>query len=226
MATDGWLGVQDSPPVEELRRVCRSCVEQAGVDGAGLAVFAADGTPETVHATDALAARVEDLQFTTGEGPCIEAAHSGAPVLIPDTGATGAVTRWPAFGRELVGAGVGAIFAFPIRVGTLSLGCLDLHRRSPGPMSPAHVAIALRAQDQAAELMLTLTKNGLAGVAPSTTYRMVVHQAAGMVMMQLNVSVAEALVRLRAAAYAEGRSINAVAADVVSRRRRMVEEDS
>lgn len=225
MATDGWLGGAPSAPARELRGVCLACVDDAGVDGAGLAVFAEDGTPETVHATDRLAARIEDLQFTTGEGPCFEAARTGVPVLVPDAVAD-AARRWPAFGSELVTAGVGAVFAFPIRLGTLSLGCLDLHRRRPGPMSREQLAVSVRAVDQAAELMLALTDIGLGAVAPRTTYRMVIHQAAGMVMMQLDVSVEEALVRLRATAYAEGKSINAVAGEVVSRRRRMVQEDA
>jgi hypothetical protein len=51
----------------------------------------------------------------------------------------------------------------------------------------------------------------------------VVHQATGMVKVQLNVGIAEALVRLRAYAYAEERPIEDVARDVVGRRLRFDE---
>ncbi len=49
-----------------------------------------------------------------------------------------------------------------------------------------------------------------------------VHQASGMISEQLGIGIADALVRLRAHAYAEGRPVNVVAADVVAR----VAEDS
>jgi hypothetical protein len=223
MATDGWLAAVSTAPGSELRDMCMACVRSSGVDGAALAVLAGDGTPETLHATDALAARIEDLQFTTGEGPSVEATRSGAPVFVPHLNGS-ASARWPALGSELRTAGVGAIFALPIRVGAVSLGCLDLYRRSPGAMSPGQAVTAVRAVDRVAELILALTEDGLERVTPTTTYRMVVHQAAGMAMMQLNVSVDEAMVVLRATAYAEGQSINSLAADIVSRRRRITKE--
>ena len=208
----------------QLRRMCVDCLDDAGVDGAGLAVFAHDGTPETVHATSALATHIEDLQFTTGEGPCIDAARTGRPVLVPDLRPEHHA-RWPVMGPELAASGVAAIFALPIRVGTLSLGCLDLHRTSPGPLTSRQLADTLRTVDLAGELLITFVPDGLDDLLPRATYRMVVHQAAGMAMVQLDVGLAEAMLRLRAAAYAEERSINDLAADIVARRRTLSEED-
>ena len=51
-------------------------------------------------------------------------------------------------------------------------------------------------------------------------FHFVVHNAAGMISVQLGVSITEALVRLRAAAFAKNRMVHDVAADVVSRRMR------
>jgi hypothetical protein len=53
---------------------------------------------------------------------------------------------------------------------------------------------------------------------------MIVHQAAGMVMGQLGSSIEEAMVRLRAAAFAEDRTVNELALDVVNHRRRLSKE--
>ena len=225
MARVGWLGRTElgmSEVGRQLQQLCLSCVKDTDVDGAGLAVFAGDGTPETVYATNALSARIEDLQFTTGEGPCVDAARSGAAVLAPSLG--GSETGWPGLERELAAAGVEAVFAFPVRIGATSLGTLDLHRRTPGQLSDEHLASVLATVDRAAPLLLAVTAQTVEGVPPETTYRMVVHQAAGMAMIQLDTTLEEALLRLRAIAYAEGLAINELAADLVSRRRRLSKE--
>ncbi|MFD0630267.1 ANTAR domain-containing protein [Catenulispora yoronensis] len=57
------------------------------------------------------------------------------------------------------------------------------------------------------------------------TYRAEVHQATGMISVQLGVSLAEALVRLRAHAWAADRLLADVAADVVARRLRFDEPE-
>src|SRR4051812_12310277 len=203
MARVGWLGRTElgmSEVGRQLQQLCLACVQDTDVDGAGLAVFAGDGTPETVYATDALSARIEDLQFTTGEGPCVDAARSGAAVLIPST--KRARPRWPGLGRELAEAGVAAVFAFPVRIGATSLGTLDLHRRTPGPLSDEQLASAVSTVERAAALLLAVTARTVDGAPPEITYRMVVHQAAGMAMVQLDTTLEEALLRLRAVAYA------------------------
>ncbi len=226
MARDGWLGTAESGTSEvgrQLQQLCVACVEDTAVDGAGLAVFAEDGTPETVFATNTLAQRIEDLQFTTGEGPCVDAARSGAPVLTPSLELV-SEPRWPALAKELAEAGVGAIFAFPLRIGAVSLGTMDLHRRTPGELSDEQLGMALNTVDRAASVLLAVTAQTLDG-PPETTYRMVVHQAAGMAMMQLDTTIEEALLRMRAIAYAEALPINELAADLVSRRRRLSKEE-
>jgi hypothetical protein len=57
-------------------------------------------------------------------------------------------------------------------------------------------------------------------------FQYVVHQASGMIAVQLGVGVGEALVRLRAYAFANDRRLTEVAADVVGRRLRFDPEDA
>ena len=227
MTRDGWLGVDHrfGGAGDRLEEVCRTCVLEAGVDGAGLTLASTDGTPETVFATDTVAAQVEDLQFTLGEGPCVEAVRTGEAVVAPHLGVTD-LARWPAFGREAAAIGVAAVFALPVRFGADCVGALGLHRLTPGPLDRRQLASAVGATDAAATLLADGTTDGLTRVVPLTTYRMVVHQAAGMAMVQLGTSLPEALVRLRAAAFAEGISINDLATDLVSRRRRLAREEA
>ena len=71
MTDGGWLGAQrtrSDPTGDMLESLCRTCVREAGVDGACLSIVTGDGMPEPVHATDELSERVGDLQFTLGRG--------------------------------------------------------------------------------------------------------------------------------------------------------------
>lgn len=226
MVKDGWLGEAElgfGDAGDRLRELCSSCVQDAGVDGLGLGILARDGSPETVYATNEVAARLEDLQFTLGEGPSVDAVRSGEAVLVPSLG-DGTGHRWPTFAREADAAGVQAIFAFPIKSGTAMLGTLGLHRTAAGALTAPQLRATLSCVDTTASLLLALTPRTLAGGEPESTYRMLVHQAAGMAMIQLDSSIEEALLRLRATAYAEDRPINDLAADIVSRRRRLLRE--
>jgi hypothetical protein len=115
------------------------------------------------------------------------------------------------------------VFAFPIRIGGIGVGTLDLFRRVPGPMTTSELTQALACVDAlgAALLDFGAGQHGEDLLSP----RMVVHQAAGVAMVQLDTTIEEAMARLRATAYAEDVSINALAADVVSGRRRLFKEE-
>lgn len=210
--------------VERVAALCTAAVLGAGVDAGALTVLSSSGASTLLHATHPLAAALEDLQFTLGEGPCVDAARAGSPVLIADLTdpSEGVATRWPVFLGEARDAGLRAVFALPVRMGAISLGRLGLYRRSAGRLTPDQLRLALSTTDRVGDCLLHLDAAQLDGIAfPS--HRMTVHQAAGMVMVQLGVSIENALARLRATAYAEGASIDALAADVVRGRRRFTE---
>ncbi len=99
----------------------------------------ARGTSVFLHATDDTSRVIEDLQFRLGEGPCVDAAASGEPVMVPDLAASAGelADRWPAFLSEVAETEARALFAFPIRVAGVPLGILDLYRRTPGDLAPA-----------------------------------------------------------------------------------------
>ena len=111
-------------------------MEQLGISGAGISIVTRAGNRGAVCSTDETAAGIEDLQFTLGEGPCIDAVHAGAPVLVPDLQHSEDLRaeRWPAFLPGAIAAGVRAVFAFPLQIGAITIGALDLYRSSPGPL--------------------------------------------------------------------------------------------
>lgn len=204
-------------------RLCAECLAVLPVSGVGVALMTADGPSGVVlAATDGRARQLEELQFALGEGPCVEASGSGRPVLQPDLAVSGPA-RWPRFGAAVLDAGVHAIFAFPLRVGAIRVGVLDLYRDTPGPLTDAELADALAFADAATTMVLHLQDHGKHGdddpaLAGPIDSQAEVHQATGMITIQLGVSLADALLRLRAHAYATGQTVSAVAADVVGRR--------
>jgi hypothetical protein len=168
-----------------------------------------------------VSALIEDLQFTLGEGPCVDAYHQDRPVIEPHL-ADPAVPRWFGFTPRAVAAGVRSIFGFPLQVGVVRLGALNLYRERTGPLSHDQHADALVMAGVAARAVLDMQGHaGPGALAPAlesvADFRFVVHQATGMVSVQLGVTVAEALIRLRAYAFANDIPLGEVAEAVVSR---------
>ena len=212
-------------PAPDLDGLLRSCCRATGLDGAGVSILGDDGTREPLYASDEVASVIERLQMTLGEGPCVDSAAMGTPVLVADlTDARDVVAkRWPVFRSEATRIGAGAIFAFPIRIGAIWLGAVDFYRHTPGPLQHPEFSTALSSVDEVGHAVLEAPKRYSDSDAPTST-SMLVHQAAGMVMGQLDSSIEEAMVRLRAIAFAEDVNLNALAADVVNGRRRILKE--
>lgn len=210
-------------------RICQACVEGLSVDGAAISLMTASTLRETLYASDATVDLLEDLQFSLGEGPCVDAASSGRPVLVPDLNDPVQTSRWPIYAAAVVDqARVGAVFALPLRWGTITLGVLDLYRRAPGSLSPGQVRDAVSAADAAALMLLGVrTAPDLDGDAAwdrSWSKRAEIHQATGMVVAQLGISPTDAFARLRAHAFSEGVQLGDVARDVVARRLRFTRD--
>src|SRR2546421_4845672 len=97
-------------------RLCEVCTDVVGVSGAGIMLMSGDVPRGSLCTTDEVSALIEDLQYTFGEGPCVDAYHHDRPVLEPDLAAPG-TPRWFAFTPPAVNAGARAIFSFPLQVG-------------------------------------------------------------------------------------------------------------
>ncbi len=206
---------------ELAEQVCRACVLGLDVDGAAISLLTASISRETLCATDATAELLEDLQFSLGEGACMEAARTGRPVLVPDLHHSTQTSRWPIFAAAVMEQSeVGALFAVPLQWGTINLGVLDLYRKAPGSLSDAQLRDAIGAADMATMMFLGMRTDPGDGqwLDHSLHGRAEIHQATGMVLVQLRVSATHALARMRAYAFVEQRLLGDVAHDVVTRR--------
>jgi hypothetical protein len=196
-----------------------------GVTGTGVRLVSGDVATGSLCATNEVSRLMEDLQFTLGEGPCVEAHERGQVVVEPDL-ADPHSPRWFAFTPAAFEAGARAVFAFPLRVGTVGLGALNLYRDRPGSLNDDQHAHALVMADVAARWVLDMEAGAPPGAVPEelergADFHFAVHNAAGMLSVQLGVSVTEALIRLRAYAFSNGRPLGDVAEDVVARRLRI-----
>jgi len=165
---------------------------------------------------------IEELQYTLGEGPCVDAYRQDKVVAEPDL-ANPVTRRWFAFSPPALDAGVRAVFGFPLRVGTVRLGALNVYREWPGPLSDDEHADALVLADLAARWVLEAQAGAPSDAVAEeleigADFHFVVHNAAGMVSVQEGISVTEALIRLRAFAFGSDRLLADVAQDVVGRR--------
>jgi hypothetical protein len=204
-------------------RICRACVDGLGVDGAALSLLTASVARQTLAVTDETADLLEDLQFTLNEGACMQAARTGRPVLVADLQHRSEVAGWPMFAAAVIERSpVRAVFALPLQWGAVNLGVLDLYRREPGALNDEQWRDALMTADTAALLMLGLRTEPDEGqddwLDTAVAHRAEIHQAAGMVSVQLDISTAEALARMRAHAFVHDRLLIQVAHDVVARR--------
>lgn len=184
-----------------------------------------EGVEVITGASDALAAAVQNEEFTLGEGPAADVRRERRPVLVPDL--TDMTADWPRFVPAVTRLGIRAMYAIPLRIGAVDLGVLVLGGATPRAMISQELADLLLVGDLISRLCLDLqagvTSESLAWALEATDTRAVVHQATGMIAAQLNVGVAEALVMLRANAFATDRPIDQVASEVVAGRRRFEE---
>jgi hypothetical protein len=207
-------------------RLCEACVELLDVDGAALSVWLDGDARGTFGASSALSRRLDDLQFTYGEGPCVDAVSSDARVLIDNLDGA-AQARWPGFTQAALDVGVAAVFALPVRITSLPFGALDLFRSRPGGLSPDALSGGLRAAEFAALPLLDLMaaavdrnmgEDGDTSQELASLDRVEVHQAVGMIMGQLDLGPDDAMARLRAYAFATGSTATEVARNIVARR--------
>jgi hypothetical protein len=207
-------------------RLCAACVELLDVDGASISLMYDGTTRGTFGSSGEMSRRLDELQFTYGEGPCLDAVRDGAPVLVANFNDP-AERRWPAFSDALLDAGVRAVFALPVAVAHDHVGALDLFRRRSGPLSADDLAGGVLAAELAALPLLDLmtadvdwdgdaqSEDGWDQLA--SLERVEVYQATGMIIGALGVGPAEALVRLRAHAFAHTMTASEVAWGVVER---------
>ncbi|MEV6618285.1 GAF and ANTAR domain-containing protein [Streptomyces sp. NPDC051051] len=214
--------VGGAAPRDVPERLCAAAVRLLPVIGASVSLRG-EGMPVPVSASSERAAHLMEVQATLGDGPCLWAAETGAPVFASDLTAGRDASRWPVFAQQAAAAGVRAVYALPLGDPAVCVGTLDLYRDVPGELAADEVRTARLVADVLTVALTALPHDEDAGrygdgvwLSPLATGHEGVHQAVGMVMAQRGVHPDEALALLRAHAFAEGRMVMDVAQEVVA----------
>jgi hypothetical protein len=214
-AVDGQRGLAAADSL------CEACVTLFSIDAAAISLIFAGVTSGTLGSSGASARMYDELQFTFGEGPCLDSVASRNPVLVADLANANDV-RWPAYSPAMLEHQIRSIFAIPVVLAGEYVGALDLFRTKPGELHADHLAGIPLLDLMDSDLQAAVNEpDSDAWAELNALSRTEVSQATGVLVAQLGVEPAEALVRLRAHAYATGRSATDVARDILDRRLRL-----
>jgi hypothetical protein len=202
--------------------LCLPILDALPVTHAAISTLGAPFGSETVCASDRLAARLDELQIDFGAGPCWDALRTRAPVIDADLDQA-SDTGWPWLRNALRETGIRALYAFPLAIGAVGVGALDLYAPTAAPLDPPLIARASALAEAATahvvrQMVRTLPVADHGGDDAGVYSRREVHQATGMIIAQMRVNPQDALVLLQAHAFAAGRPVREIAADVVARR--------
>jgi len=205
--------------------LCTVAAEVTELSGAGITLSSAADEQTKWCSSNSVAQELMDLEFMLAEGPGDEASRSGVAneemnLLSP------ASSRWMLYAPEAAATGARAVFGFPVHMGSIRFGALSLFRDEPGPLTDAQTSDAYLMASVIGRAILAMQAGapgeGLAGeLEGQSSFDFAVHQAAGMLSVQGSLSVRDALVALRAHAFATKTPPTVLAERVVQRKVRL-----
>jgi hypothetical protein len=205
-------------------RLCTVCAEFIGVTAAGITLMIGDNAGPICVSSPQVRA-LEDLQFTIGQGPCRDAFRSREAVHVARLDEP-ASDRWPPFVELARRSGIGAVYAYPLMSKVARIGVLTLYHHLEGDLTQDQRDDSVALAEIVTETLLSLQDAAPVGTLASglddaVTYRAEIYQASGMVAIQLRIPAPDALLRIRAHAFATDRTLGDVAADIVARQLRL-----
>jgi GAF domain-containing protein len=179
-----------------------------------------EGEVATVANSDGFAARVDEIQYSGGEGPCLESLGTNREVLVNDLVED---DRWPDYRVHAIAHGVRSSLSLPLSLGggDTAIGALNLYGRRPGLFQDGLVEIG-RSFGQQASVALTIAVRNVdqealqSQLRDALTFRAVIDQAMGILMGQRRITAAAAFAVLREASQHQNRRMRDIAADLVS----------
>jgi len=203
-----------------LERLCRAAALELSLDQVSVTLITDGGSSVLVASSVQPGLGIDELQFDLGEGPTQDTYAARRPILVPDL--RDSQGRWPGFAAAAIERDVLSVFAFPLQLGAVRFGVLTGVRAAAGALGPQELTACLIFAEVATELLLDSSPTGAhpdPDLHGAIHTRDVVYQAQGMVMVELGVSLEVALARMRATAFADGVSLQQLAADIVAGRR-------
>lgn len=176
-----------------------------------------DGQAFTAAGSDAFAAQVDEIQYATDEGPCLDAIRTGEPIEVDDLAGE---SRWELFRPRAIAHGAASSLSHPLAVTGQVVAALNLYATRRDAFGPtdrdlaealaAHCATALAVILRQAEQALVQQQ-----LDDAMRSRSVIDQAIGILMAQRRCTAGEAFDLLRQASQHRNRKLRQVAADII-----------
>lgn len=207
-----------SPQATGLSRLCTDLKNELNAFEVCISTATGDGTMATLASSNSTWPALHELQFIAGQGPTFQALETGYPVLVHRL--EDRFPAWPGYVSAALDSGAGGVFALPLPAEGGTLAVLTAY--TPGPLSGGELQLAFESADAAREVLLRTLQDypsdADAGSPIALSHEQVrVHQAQGAVMAALDISLQEALVRMRAESFRTGKPLAETALDILNR---------
>jgi len=203
--------------------LCLAVCQALTVDGVALSLFTDTPSRQLLCASNDTALRLEEIQFTVAEGPCMTAASEGVPAVASSVRQR--VTPWPFFGATVVEQlpEVGTVCAFPLRIVDQTLGSMEVFTRADDGLDASSMRTGAQVADAVARALLPAHGDLYDdSVFPQWQPTDVVrahwsstHQAIGIVAARHDMSIDCALATMRAEALRTGQTLAEITAAVL-----------
>ena len=118
--------VGDNTVEETLQRVSELTVDaMPGADLVGITMIV-DGKPQTSVFTDSISPEIDQAQYDSGEGPCLDSFRHQRVETIESTSEVG---RWPEFRKAAADHGIGSTLSLPLVIDNNGVGALNLYAK-------------------------------------------------------------------------------------------------
>lgn len=199
--------------------LAKMCVEVTGVDGAGISLFSRSAFRTPIGASSPTATTAERLQFTVGEGPCLNAHTQQRPVFASEDHLA---RTWPTFHHELATRSpFHSIISLPLGARLSGLGTIDLYLLDAGAVATLSTTLLEELADIVAEVLADRFHTSMLPdhhSDPPTPSRQMVSIAMGMLTVAGDLTFPDALAVLRAHAFATEQDIDQLSTDLVTGR--------
>jgi hypothetical protein len=217
LATAAAALVVDHDTVGTLSRLCVHCADVVGATTVGIMLADASGQLEVMAASSHQAEELDLYELQAGQGPCIEAFHTGASASC--SSAEQIIARWPLFGAEAAAAGYQAVQACPLRWRGQVIGAINVFFTSPGSLVDEERQIVQAFADIATVAVLQMNQPGAADVAGiirrALATRAIIEQAKGVLAAQTGLSIAAAFERMLAMSDDSGTRLETLARQII-----------
>jgi GAF domain-containing protein len=178
-----------------------------------------DGRPFSPAVSDPLAAQLDQVQYVTDEGPCLDALRSGTVVVVDDLSHEG---RWDQYRPAAIAYGVVSSLSLPLIVEGERLGALNLYSTTgtafAGPLREHAEGLAAQATDALTLTMRQIRQAQLQDqLAQAMVSTSIIDQAIGILMAEQRCTAATAFDLLRQASQNRNRKLRDIAGDLITR---------